>query len=103
MSKSRGRQKEVVEEVQQVQEEVVQEEEAASGPSAIAKLEVNSLITVSIDLILKGNGISSADIKKLVESGFHTVESIAYATKKSLATIKGISEQKADKLVEAGK
>ncbi|KAL1129758.1 hypothetical protein AAG570_012702, partial [Ranatra chinensis] len=44
-------------------------------------------------------GISAADIKKLEEAGFHTVESIAYAPKKHLLTIKGISEVKADKIM----
>jgi DNA repair protein RAD51 len=48
---------------------------------------------------LKGNGITALDIKKLQENGFHTIESIAYSTKKSLEKIKGISEQKADKII----
>lgn len=39
------------------------------------------------------------DIKKLQEAGHHTVESVAYVTKKSLEKIKGISEQKADKII----
>ena len=46
-------------------------------------------------------GISGTDIKKLMEAGMHTVESVAYSTKKQLLAIKGISEGKADKLVEA--
>lgn len=38
------------------------------------------------------------------EAGYHTVESIAFAPKKNLLTIKGISEGKADKiLLEASK
>ena len=48
---------------------------------------------------LKGHGISAGDIKKLEEAGFHTVESVAYAPKKSLIAIKGISEAKADKVM----
>lgn len=44
-------------------------------------------------------GISSSDIKKLEDGGFHTVEAIAYAPKKELLTIKGISEAKADKIL----
>ena len=52
----------------------------------------------------QGNGITSGDIKKLEEAGYHTVESVAYAPKKWLITIKGISEAKADKiLAEASK
>jgi len=61
-----------------------EEEETASGPMKIK--------------ILEDAGIASGDLKKLIEAGFHTVESIAYATKKSLIAIKGISEAKADKL-----
>lgn len=52
----------------------------------------------------QGNGITSGDIKKLQEAGYHTAESIAFAPKKNLLTIKGISEGKADKiLLEASK
>lgn len=65
-----------------------QEEE---GPSSISKLEGQG-------------GISAADVKKLAEKGFHTVESVAYATKKALCEVKGISEAKAEKLLtEASK
>ncbi|XP_069371747.1 DNA repair protein RAD51 homolog 2 isoform X2 [Paralichthys olivaceus] len=49
-------------------------------------------------------GISASDIKKLEEAGFHTIEAVAYAPKKELLNIKGISEAKADKiLAEAAK
>lgn len=44
-------------------------------------------------------GISATDVKKLVEAGFHTVESIAYTPKKAILLIKGISEAKADKIL----
>jgi DNA repair protein RAD51 len=36
----------------------------------------------------------------LQESGFHTVEAVAYTPKKALILIKGISEAKADKIIE---
>ncbi|XP_055850857.1 DNA repair protein RAD51 homolog 1 [Episyrphus balteatus] len=53
---------------------------------------------------LEGNGITSSDIKKLEEAGYFTVESVAFAPKKALICIKGISEAKADKLLaEASK
>lgn len=53
---------------------------------------------------LEGNGINATDIKKLEEAGFYTVEAVAYAPKKQLLQIKGISEAKADKLInEASK
>jgi DNA repair protein RAD51 len=44
------------------------------------------------------DGISAQDVKKLHEAGLHTVEAVAYATKKDLCAIKGISEAKADKI-----
>jgi len=82
--KEKEKQKEVV--VEQEEEEVVaEEEEDTTAYHPISKLE--------------GNGITNADIKKLQDAGFHTVESVAYATKKTLAAIKNISEAKADKLV----
>nr|XP_032521596.1 DNA repair protein RAD51 homolog 1-like [Danaus plexippus plexippus] len=68
----------------------IEEDLDECGPQLITKLE--------------GNGITSGDIKKLEEAGYHTVESVAYAPKKWLITIKGISEAKADKILsEASK
>jgi len=46
------------------------------------------------------NGITAGDIKKLQEAGYHTVESVAFAPKKDLIAIKGISEAKADKMLQ---
>ncbi|GAA5796936.1 DNA repair protein RAD51 A [Helicostylum pulchrum] len=48
---------------------------------------------------LEESGISAADCKKLKDAGYYTVESIAYAPKKALLAIKGISETKADRLL----
>ena len=55
------------------------------GPLPLSKLEVN--------------GITPNDIKKLEEAGLHTIEAIAYTPKKALLAIKGISEQKAEKIL----
>ncbi|XP_077365957.1 DNA repair protein RAD51 homolog 1 isoform X3 [Festucalex cinctus] len=44
-------------------------------------------------------GIGTSDIKKLEDAGFHTIEAVAYAPKKELLNIKGISEAKADKII----
>ncbi|XP_064622452.1 DNA repair protein RAD51 homolog 1 [Lineus longissimus] len=53
---------------------------------------------------LEAHGISANDVKKMVEAGFCTVESVAFAPKKQLLAIKGISEAKADKVIaEAAK
>ncbi|KAJ2720108.1 recombinase rad51 [Coemansia sp. Benny D115] len=49
-------------------------------------------------------GVSAADVKKLAEAGYHTVEAVAYTPRKQLLTIKGFAETKVDKiLAEAAK
>ena len=47
-------------------------------------------------------GITAQDVKKLSESGLHTVEAVAYTPKKTLIAIKGISDAKADKIIAEG-
>lgn len=66
---------------------VEDDEEFVTGPMHISRLEGNA-------------GVTSSDIKKLIEAGFNTVESIAYTPKKALLQIKGISETKADRLLQ---
>ena len=51
---------------------------------------------------LQEGGISPQDIKKLADAGLHTVEAVAYTPKKNLMAIKGISEQKAEKILAEG-
>lgn len=46
--------------------------------------------------------MAASDIKKLLEAGIHTVEGLAHASKKALKDIKGLSEQKVEKLKAAG-
>ncbi|KAN0125003.1 Rad51 domain containing protein [Russula decolorans] len=64
-----------------------QEDEAhqVSGPLLVEKLQEA--------------GIHPQDVKKLTDAGFHTVEAVAYTPKKNLIGIKGISEQKAEKIL----
>ncbi|KAI0932092.1 RecA recombinase Rhp51 [Taiwanofungus camphoratus] len=62
-----------------------EEEVQVSGPLLIQKLQEA--------------GINAQDVKKLAETGLHTVEAVAYTPKKTLMQIKGISEQKADKIL----
>jgi len=64
-----------------------QQESGQAGPILVSALE--------------NSGIAAADIKKLQEGGYHTVESIAFTTKKLLMNVKGISEAKADKIMAA--
>ncbi|MBW0465219.1 hypothetical protein O181_004934 [Austropuccinia psidii MF-1] len=62
-----------------------QEENLISGPTSI-----NSLLDY---------GINQSDIKKLIEAGHDTIESITFQPKKNLLNIKGISESKVEKLL----
>eukprot|EP00889_Picochlorum_renovo_P001454 jgi/Picre1/28484/NNA_003888.t1 len=50
---------------------------------------------------LQEMGIAAADIKKLREGGFHTVEAVSFASKRELTEIKGVSEAKVGKIKEA--
>jgi DNA repair protein RAD51 len=50
---------------------------------------------------LEEQGINAGDIKKLEEAGFHTVEAVAFTPKKQLTTVKGLSENKVDKILDA--
>ncbi len=45
------------------------------------------------------HGVNSGDVKKLQEGGYSTVEAVAYAPKKEIVNIKGISDAKADKIL----
>lgn len=72
----------------QEEEEEEQSSFSVSGPMMIQKLQEA--------------GIHPQDIKKLMDSGLNTVESVAYTPKKSLMAIKGISEQKAEKILAEG-
>ena len=51
---------------------------------------------------MKEFGIAAADIKKLKEGGLHTIEAVAYASKRELCDIKGISEAKVAKIKRCG-
>lgn len=73
---------------QQSQQNEEEEDYSVSGPLLVNKLQEA--------------GINPQDIKKLSESGLNTVEAVAYTPKKALMAIKGISEQKADKILAEG-
>ena len=66
-----------------MQEEEIEED----GPTAIDQLATK--------------GIAQADVKKLIDAGFRTVESVAFTPKKTLINVKGLSEAKIDKIIEA--
>ena len=48
------------------------------------------------------SGIGAADVKKLVDAGVHTVEGLARSSRRRLAEIRGLSEQKVEKLKQIG-
>ncbi|GAA96837.1 hypothetical protein E5Q_03510 [Mixia osmundae IAM 14324] len=50
---------------------------------------------------LQEHGLSATDCQRLGESGYNTVESVAYTPKRELLKVKGISEAKADKIIAA--
>ncbi|XP_058727494.1 DNA repair protein RAD51 homolog [Vicia villosa] len=50
---------------------------------------------------LQTSGIVALDVKKLKDAGICAVESVAYTPRKDLLQIKGISEAKVDKIIEA--
>lgn len=86
------------------------QEEDDCGPLLIGKLEVCircslfAMFDHDSNQHFQGNGITSGDLKKLAEAGYHTVEAVAFAPIKHLVAIKGISEAKAEKiLLEATK
>lgn len=83
MQAQRGKSKEIEEEDSQMQ----QSEEEDDGPVAIETLTTK--------------GINAGDVKKLVEAGFRTVEAVAFTPKKTLINVKGLSEAKIDKILEA--
>jgi len=45
--------------------------------------------------------VPAADIKKLKESGYHTCQSLMMSTKKELTSIRGVSDAKVEKFIEA--
>lgn len=63
------------------------EEDQQHGPFPVEQLQVC--------------GIAAADTKKLKDAGLCTVEAVAYSPKKDLLQIKGLSEAKVEKIMEA--
>lgn len=76
-----------------VQEEIAQD--------AAYQENVDQQVPFNLVEGLEGPGIASTDIKKLKEAGYCTVESVAFATKKDLANIKGLSDNKVEKIHDA--
>lgn len=76
------------------------EEEATGEEEAQAQEEVEIDGPTPIKA-LEEKGINAGDIKKMEEAGFHTVEAVAFTPKKHLVIVKGLSEAKVDKIIDA--
>lgn len=50
----------------------------------------------------QGHGVKAGECQKLIEAGYATLEAVAYTPKKILCQVKGISEAKADKILQEG-
>lgn len=81
---------------QEYQEE--EEEHAHQDESEVFTIQGPKLIAE-----LQESGINVADINKMKDSGLHTVDAVAMATKRQLMAIKGISEVKADKIIKSAR
>ena len=90
MQKTKAKNKKIIQEEEEDQEEAINQSQENE----------NELEYHPIDL-LQDNGINQADIKKLMEAGFNSLESVSYIAKKNLVTIKGLSEGKVDKIIKA--
>jgi DNA repair protein RAD51 len=76
----------------------------AQSQSGIDDGSVNPGAPIPLSQLEGASGLSARDIKLFVDAGFHTVEAVAYTPKRHLEQIKGVSEQKAGKiLAEASK
>ena len=82
-----------------MQEEKPVEAEAEAEEEAEAEaVEIDGPTPIKA---LEEKGINAGDIKKLEEAGFHTVEAVAFTPKKHLIIVKGLSEAKVDKIIDA--
>ena len=73
-------------------------EDAANDASAVGVEEGDVENHMPITR-LEQCGVSAQDVKKLRDAGYHTVEAVTFVPRKALITVKGISEQKADKVI----
>lgn len=79
--------------------ETLEREKEQSQAESCEETDRIVLESTPISKLLENSDISERDVKNLKNAGFHTVESVAYSTRKMLCEVKGISEQKAEKLV----
>jgi DNA repair protein RAD51 len=82
-------------EVMQRQQQQEQQASEAQQADDMQEEDCGPLLIAQLETV----GVNAADIDKLRGAGFYTVESVAYATLKSLTAIKGMSEAKCQKLL----
>ena len=75
-----------------------EKEEAAEEQAEGEAMEIEGPTPIKA---LEEKGINAGDIKKMEEAGFHTVEAVAFTPKKHLVIVKGLSEAKVDKIIDA--
>jgi meiotic recombination protein DMC1 len=61
--------------------------------------ESEDLTSITIEK-LQDHGVNAADVNKLKAAGICTVKGLLMVTRKELLSIKGISDQKLDKMIE---
>lgn len=80
----------------------VEAEGASSATAAAAGNDVSVQALMEIDRLTE-QGIAAADIAKLKAAGIFTVPGIHMQCKKDLVNVKGLSEAKVDKIIEAAR
>lgn len=77
---------------------------SAMGTMAVVEADDGEeVVPYSLIDKLQESGINAADLKKLKDAGFNTSQSVAFAMRKELLSIKGLSDQKVDKIIEAAR
>ncbi|KAD3068414.1 hypothetical protein E3N88_36294 [Mikania micrantha] len=87
--------------VQEQKQQDEQLDDMQHGPFPVEQLQACHSNQNFLCSQIRASGIAALDIKKLKDAGLCTVESVAYSPRKELLQIKGISEAKVDKIVEA--
>jgi len=91
-SRSVRKQKEVAEAAEEKEESKETEETNGETEEVASYIEIDKLQEL---------GINAGDITKLKQGGCHTVSSVLMRTRKDLCAIKGISDAKVEKILEA--
>mmetsp|Transcript_72456 Transcript_72456/g.235363 ORF Transcript_72456/g.235363 Transcript_72456/m.235363 type:complete len:396 (+) Transcript_72456:91-1278(+) len=80
------------------QEELVQAEERAADEPGITRLEMLCAAPEN-----RGANLTKGDLNALLEAGIHCVETLAFMPMRKLLEVKGIGDQKAQRIMAAAK